>query len=71
MLSVSTDRQAAPPRSYGLVMLLDREFEVETSLHSRVGGACHGVTGLAEHGGEIFLVSKGDNKIVQLAGGAQ
>lgn len=61
----------APPRSYGLVMLLDREFEVETSMHSRVGGTCHGVTGLAERDGEIFLVSKGDNKIVQLVGNAQ
>lgn len=61
----------APPRSYGLVMLLDREFEVETSLHSRVGGTCHGITGLAEHGGEIFVVSQGDNKIVQVAGDMQ
>lgn len=61
----------APPRSYGLVMLLGRELEVETSLHSRVGGTCHGVTGLAEHGGELFLVSKGDSKIVQVAGDMQ
>lgn len=61
----------APPRSYGLVIMLDDDLEVETSLHSRVGGTCHGVTGVAEHNGEIFLVSKGDSKIVQAAGEMQ
>jgi len=59
----------APPRSYGLVIFLDDEFEPESSLHSRVGGACHGITGVAEHAGEIFVTSKGHGKIVQVTGG--
>lgn len=61
----------APPRSYGLVVLFDEDFEVDASLHSRVGGACHGVTGVAVHNSETFLVSKGDSKIVQVTGDAQ
>lgn len=61
----------APPRSYGLVILFDEDFEVDASLHSRVGGTCHGVTGVARHNGEMFLVSKGDSKIVQVSGDMQ
>jgi hypothetical protein len=41
----------APPRSYGLVVILDDKFEPITSLHSRVNGACHGITGVAEYAG--------------------
>ena len=61
----------APPRSYGLLVILDIELEVEQSLHSRVGGSCHGVTGLAQYKGEIFLASKGDNKVVRAMGDMQ
>jgi strictosidine synthase-like protein len=60
----------APPRSYGLVVFLDEDFEPESSLHSRVGGSCHGITGVAEHAGAVFAVSKGHNKIVQFGTGA-
>jgi len=59
----------APPRSYGLVVFLDDEFEPETSLHSRVGGACHGMTGVASEGGSVFATSKGSGKIVQVTAG--
>jgi sugar lactone lactonase YvrE len=61
----------APPRSYGLVILLDTDLQVQESLHSRVGGSCHGITGLAEYKGELFFVSKGDNKIVRAMGDVQ
>lgn len=57
----------APPRSYGLIVLLDDEFEPVLSLHSRVGGSCHGVTGVVEHDGGIYLVSKGHGKVLKAA----
>jgi sugar lactone lactonase YvrE len=60
----------APPRSYGLVIFLDDEFEPDFSLHSRVGGACHGVTGVAERDGDVFVTSKGSDKIVSVSGGS-
>jgi hypothetical protein len=56
----------APPRSYGLVVLLDRDFTVMDSFHSRVGGACHGVTGVAWAEGIVYAVSKGCGKIVAI-----
>jgi hypothetical protein len=57
----------APPRSYGLVAFLDDEFEPEASLHSRVGGTCHGITGVATDGHSVFVTSKGNGKIVLAA----
>jgi hypothetical protein len=60
----------APPRSYGLVVFLDEEFEPELSLHSRVGGSCHGITGVAGYADSVFVVSKGNSKIVQVVAGA-
>lgn len=59
----------APPRSYGLVIALDDRFEPVSSLHSRVGGSCHGITGLAAHAGSLFAVSKGHHKVVRIEGG--
>jgi sugar lactone lactonase YvrE len=58
----------APPRSYGLVVLLDGAFEPELSLHSRVGGSCHGVTGVAADDGDLIVVSKGHEKILRIPG---
>ncbi len=60
----------APPRSYGLVVFLDAEFEVVSSLHSRVGGACHGITGVAAQGGKIYVASKGHDKILLASDGS-
>ncbi|TPI69529.1 hypothetical protein FJ420_07940 [Mesorhizobium sp. B3-1-3] len=56
----------APPRSYGLIIFLDDELEPESSLHSRVGGTCHGITGVATDGPEVFVASKGNSKIMQV-----
>lgn len=55
----------APPRSYGLVVRFDRAGEVIESLHSRVGGGCHGVTSARPHGDRLFIVSKGHRKLVR------
>lgn len=60
----------APPRSYGLLVFLDDDFEPASSLHSRVGGGCHGVTGVASDGTSVFAVSKGHGKIIQASAGA-
>jgi hypothetical protein len=57
----------APPRSYGLVIFLDDELEPESSLHSRVGGTCHGITGVATDGQQVFATSQGNGKIIQVA----
>lgn len=55
----------SPPRSYGLVVKLDEDFEIVKSLHCRVGGNRHGITGLAEKDGELTLTSKGGHFILQ------
>lgn len=56
----------APPRSYGLVVKLDRNFQPDFSFHSRVGGLHHGITSAAELGGALYVVSKGAGKILRL-----
>jgi hypothetical protein len=58
----------APPRSYGLVVVLDENFEPVTSFHSRVGGSCHGISGLAsENARSIIVAAKGTDKIVRIS----
>lgn len=53
----------APARSYGLVVHIDEEGEPVRSLHSRVGGSCHGVTGAVETEQGLVIVSKGHNRV--------
>jgi hypothetical protein len=54
----------APPRAYGLAVRLDANGEAVASLHSRVGGACHGVTAVQEATDRLFICSKGHGRIV-------
>lgn len=54
----------APPRSYGLVLQIDNSGEVTDSMHSRVGGHCHGVTAAREIDGRLLVVSKGNNRLL-------
>ncbi|MBT3372815.1 MAG: SMP-30/gluconolactonase/LRE family protein [Rhodospirillaceae bacterium] len=56
----------APPRSYGLVVQLDEDYEVVRSLHSRADGRRHGVTGIAAYGGLVAAAVKGDDKIIRI-----
>lgn len=56
----------APARSYGLVARLGGDGEPAESLHSRVDGRIHGVTGLCVVGGRVLAVSKGRNCLVEL-----
>jgi sugar lactone lactonase YvrE len=55
----------APPRSYGLVIKMDEDFEVTKSFHCRTGGKRHGITGVAEKEGELYTVSKGNNMVLR------
>ncbi|RBP15514.1 NHL repeat-containing protein [Roseiarcus fermentans] len=55
----------APARSYGLVIRLDEELSPAASLHSRVDGKRHGVTGVATAAGAVFLTSKGNGKLLR------
>ena len=56
----------SPPRSYGLVARLNDQFDAVESLHSRVGGHVHGVTGAAEHAGGLCVVSKGHGRVMEI-----
>ncbi|NRA86739.1 MAG: hypothetical protein HRU28_04945 [Rhizobiales bacterium] len=56
----------APPRSYGLVVKLDKNFQPQYSLHSRVGGLRHGVTSMVEVDGCLYVVSRGAGQVLTL-----
>lgn len=60
----------APPRSYGLVVRLDARGRAVHSLHSRFGGPFHGIVAAAEHQGQLYLLSKGENVLIRLPLGA-
>ena len=61
----------APPRSYGLVARIDEDGDVIESLHSRVGGRCHGVTAACETAQGLVIVSKGREWVVLDTSGAK
>lgn len=54
----------APPRSYGLVIRIAEDGEALESLHSRVGGACHGITAACETAQGLVIVSKGSGRVL-------
>jgi hypothetical protein len=56
----------APPRSYGLVAEYFNDGEPRRSHHSRVGGECHGITGVNWRGGTVYAVSRGDRRLVRI-----
>jgi hypothetical protein len=56
----------APARSYGLVARLNEQGEPAESLHSRVDGRVHGVTGVCVVGTRVLAVSKGRDCLVEL-----
>ncbi|MBB4425424.1 hypothetical protein GGD66_003981 [Bradyrhizobium sp. CIR48] len=49
----------APPRSYGLVVEIDKIGEPLRSMHSRVGGNWHGITAAIETADGLVVVSQG------------
>jgi hypothetical protein len=56
----------APTQSYGLVVELDRAFVPVRSMHSRAGGRRHGITSAVEHGGSLWVSSRGGDELVSL-----
>ena len=54
----------APPRSYGLVISLGTDLELIGSLHCRVDGERHGITGLCEHDDKLYITSKGHSLVL-------
>lgn len=56
----------SPPRSYGLVALIDNTGETTESFHSRVGGTAHGITAVKPVGDRVLAVSKGHNQLLDL-----
>ena len=63
--SMGVHKPWSPTRSYGLVALLDREFQPVTSYHSRANGRFHGITSALLHDGEIHATSKGGNHVIR------
>ena len=61
----------APPRSYGLLARIDDDGEAVESLHSRVGGRFHGVTGACDARQGLVIVSKGAGRVLLDAAGAR
>ncbi len=57
----------APPRSYGLLARLNRDFECIGSLHSRAGGHYHGITAVHARGARLLAVSKGRGRVLDLS----
>ena len=55
----------APTKSYGLVMIMDRDFNFKASLHSRMGGRRHGITSCIEHSGRLISTSKGGDVVLE------
>lgn len=56
----------APPKSYGLVIRIDEQGVVRSSLHSRFDGVHHGITAAAECAEHLYLLSKGSRSVIRL-----
>lgn len=61
----------APPRSYGLVLRIGADGQVLSSLHSQVDGHHHGITAVAELGGDLYAASKGSGRLLRVGGAAR
>ncbi|MEJ8573539.1 hypothetical protein [Microbaculum marinum] len=58
----------APSLSYGLVVLLDTDFQPGASLHSRANGTRHGITTAVEWRGGIVALSRGSGELLRVKG---
>jgi hypothetical protein len=54
----------APPRSYGLIVRINKDGDVSESLHSRAGGQHHGITAVRETSQGLVIVSKGSGRVL-------
>lgn len=55
----------APTWSYGLVVLLDDQFDAVSSMHSRADGKRHGVTSLCINENDLYANAKGAGVVVK------
>ena len=56
----------APARSYGLVVKLSADLVPQYALHSRVGGANHGIVTALELDGSLYALSKGAGRVLRV-----
>lgn len=56
----------APPRSYGLIIRLNKNGEILYSLHSRFDGKNHGVVAAVECQGNLYALAQGSQRILKL-----
>ena len=54
----------APPRSYGLLVHLDGHGDLTGSIHSRAGGAFHGITGACTTPQGVVIASRGAGRLL-------
>ena len=59
----------APPRSYGLVALLDPDGYPHSALHSRGGGSRHGVTSAKQYGDDVYIAVHGNDQVLRAEAG--
>ncbi len=55
----------APPRSYGLVIRLNKDGVPLYAVHSRVDGVNHGVVAAVEMDGALFALAKGPGRLLR------
>ena len=58
----------APPRSYGLLVQLDRYGEATDSIHSRAGGRFHGISGACATPQGAVIASRGAGRLLLAPG---
>lgn len=56
----------APTRSYGLLIVLDENFNPRASYHSRADANRHGITSAVERGNEILVTCAATNQLLAL-----
>lgn len=59
----------APPRSYGLITLLDPDGHPHSALHSRGGSSRHGVTSAKQYGDDVYIAVHGADQVLRAEAG--
>jgi hypothetical protein len=56
----------APPRSYGLAFRIEHDGRIAESLHSRVDGDRHGITGVVVDGDRVIVAARGFRSLLAI-----
>jgi hypothetical protein len=54
----------APPRSYGMVLRLDEDGEIRSSLQSPADGTRHGISSARQAGNRLYIASQGGDVVL-------